>query len=141
MVFCKGVSRAKKKYQVDILRFSVAYIVAVLGSSWLVKHDVPTGKFDLYFWSILPAIPIIAMIARMGRYLQQERDEYQRLQAMYSILVGTAALLSALVVNDFVRSFAHVDAIPPFAGFVIFCVGMGLAHLVQFLRNRAADDE
>ena len=97
-------------------------------------------KFYLYFWSILPAIPVVGVIVRMGRYLQTEKDEYQRLLAMQAILVGTAALLATLVVNDFVRAFAGVAALPPFTSFLIFCAGMAITQLVQRLRDRVPAD-
>ncbi|MGI4831254.1 MAG: hypothetical protein ACRYFU_24185, partial [Janthinobacterium lividum] len=63
-------------------------------------------------------------------------DEYQRLMAMRAILVGTAALLGTLVVNDFLRAFAHTPALSPFVSFIIFCVGTAITQLVQTLRNR-----
>ena len=140
-MFCKGSSAARQRYQRDMIRFMAAYVVVLFCSSWFVRHDGPTGKFYLYFWSVIPAIPVIAVIARMGRYLQQEKDEYQRLLAMQAILVGTAALLATLVVNDFVRAFANTAALPPFSGFLIFCAGMGVTQTVQKLRNRVPENE
>jgi peptidoglycan/LPS O-acetylase OafA/YrhL len=139
-MLCKGSTVARKRYERDVLKFVAAYVVVLFCSVWLLKHD-GHEKFFLYFWSVLPAVPIIALIARMGRYLQQETDEYQRLLAMYSILVGTAALLGTVVVNDFVRSFAGVGALPPFSTFVIFCAGMGITQFVQKLGDRRTADE
>jgi hypothetical protein len=117
-----------------------AYGVMLFGASWLVRHD-GAEHFFLYFWSVIPAIPIIAVIARMGRYLQEEKDEFQRMIVVRAILVGTAALLAMLVVNDFLRAFAGSHALPPFVSFVVFCAAMGVAHGVQWLRNRVSDDE
>jgi peptidoglycan/LPS O-acetylase OafA/YrhL len=139
-MFCKGNSVARKRYERDVMRAMVVYVVVVLCASWFVKHD-GGEKFYLYFWSILPAIPVIAIIARMGRYLQEETDEYQRLLAMQSILVGTAALLATIVVNDFTRAFANTAALPPFVSFLIFCAAMAIMQMVQRLRNRAPVDE
>lgn len=139
-MFCKGSTGPKKRYERDTRRMMAAYVVVVLCSKWFVKHD-GGEKFYLYFWSVLPAIPVIAVIARMGRYLKEENDEYQRLLAMQSILVGTAALLGTVVVNDFVRTFANAPALPPFSTFIIFCVGMGITQLFHKLRDRVPDGE
>ena len=139
-MFCKGSTVAKKRYERDTMRFMAAYVVVLLCSSWFVKHD-GGEKFFLYFWSVIPAIPVVAVIVRMARYLREERDEYQRLLAMQSILVGTAALLVTVVVSDFVRAFARVGALPPFTGFLIFCAGMAAAQVVQRIRNRVPEGE
>ncbi len=99
------------------------------------------SSFFLYFWSVLPSIPVIAIIARTGRYLKEEKDEYQRLMTMQAILTGTAALLGTILVSDFLRSFARTGALPPFAGFLIFCAGMAGTQAFQKLRNRVPDGE
>jgi hypothetical protein len=138
--FCKGRSPAYKRYQRDLLRLNAIYLVVVLSAAWFVKHD-GANHFFLYFWSVLPAIPVIAVIARMGQYLQEEKDEYQRVVVMRSILMGTAALLGLVVVNDFVRLFTNSAGVPPFVEFVVFCVAMAAAQWSYKLRDRVRDDE
>jgi hypothetical protein len=139
-MFCKGATTAKKAYQRSVLQFMACYAVVLFCSTWFVKHD-GAEHFYLYFWSVIPAIPIVAVIWRMGVYLREEKDEYQRLLAMQSILVGTGALLATIVVNDFIRAFAKTQGLPPFWLFCIFCVGMGAAQAFLKLRNRAGADE
>ena len=121
-------------------KFMLAYVVVLVCSVWFVKHD-GHQRFLLYFWSVLPAIPILGVLARMGRYLQEEKDEYQRWLVMQAILVGTAALLGTLVVSDFLRAFANTAGLPPFLGFIIFCAGMGVTQSAKRLQNRIPDDE
>ena len=139
-MICADETGARKRYKRDATQFMVAYVVVLFCSSWFVKHD-GAQHFYLYFWSIIPAIPIIALIVRMGRYLQEETDEYQKLMRMRAILVGTAALVGALVVDDFLRAFAHAGGFPPFVLFVVFAFAMCIAEFAQSLRNRARDDE
>ena len=139
-MFCRSGSAAKKRYERDVIITMAGYVLLTFAVAFLVRHGHVHG-WALYVWSVLPALPIIGVIARMGRYLQEETDEYQRLVATRSILVGTAALLGSLVVNDFVRSFAGVAAFPPFTTFVLFCAAMGIAEGVQKLRDRPAPEE
>jgi peptidoglycan/LPS O-acetylase OafA/YrhL len=141
MLFCKGSTTAKKRYQRSSLQFMAAYLVVVLCSSWFVHHDGPQGKFFLYFWSVIPAIPIVGVIWRMSVYLREETDEYQRMLTMQAILVGTGALLAAVVTDDFLRAFAHVVGLPPFWLFLIFSFGMALTGGWQKLRDRVPADE
>jgi hypothetical protein len=116
-MFCSGESIAKKRYERDVLRFMALYVVVILCASWFVKHD-GGQKFFLYFWSVLPAIPVLAVMVRMGRYLQEENDEYLRLMAMH----------------------ANTGALPPFVSFIIFCVGMAVTQLVRRLKSRTSDE-
>ena len=139
MIGCGPSSPAKKRYERDVLRLMVGYLVLVFGVAWIVRHGHLQG-WRAYFFSVLPAIIIIALLARMGSYLGEEKDEYQRLLTIRSILVGTAALLGTLVVNDFVRAFAGAGAIPPFAGFMVFMVAMGLTQLVQWAQSRGGGE-
>jgi hypothetical protein len=116
------------------------YVVVILGAAYALKHASPHGWL-LYVLAVLPVLPILAVIVSMGRYLQEETDEYQRLRMMQAILVGTAALLTTVIVNDFVQTFAHTVAFPPFTGFLVFAAALGLVQFVQWLRDRSAGDE
>ncbi|MGA7156332.1 MAG: hypothetical protein WBY53_05775 [Acidobacteriaceae bacterium] len=138
MTFCLGSSAAKKRYQRDSLRWMVVYFIALLCSSWFVKHD-GGQRFLVYFWSVLPSIPVLAILWRMGTYLREETDEYLRWMTMQSILVGTGVLLAAVMVSDFLRAFAHTGTLPPFAAFLIFWLGMMATQAWQWMQNRPVD--
>lgn len=131
---------ARKRYHRAVIQLMVAYLVVLFCSSWFVKHD-GAQHFYLYFWSVIPAIPIIAIIVRMARYLQEETDEFQKLMRMRAILVGTAALLGALVIDDFLRAFAHAGGFRPFVLFIIFAIAMAIAETVQRLNYQVRGDE
>ena len=139
-MICKGKTPARRRYERNTLRWMAYYAVVLLCSVWFVKHDGQERGF-LYFWSVVPAVPVIAVIWGMSRYLKEEADEYQRLLTMQAILVGTAALLGAVVVNDFLRSFAGLAGLPPFALFLTFCVPMAATQWLQKLRDKATGDE
>lgn len=138
-MFCKSNSPAEGRYRRDVMRFMAAYVVVLFCASWFVKHD-GGNRFFVYFWSVLPAIPVLGVMVRMGRYLQEEKDEYLRLMAMQAILVGTATAMAVLVVSDFLRAFASAAALPPFVSFVTFALAMAATQAVQRRRNRVRDD-
>jgi hypothetical protein len=138
-IFCKERSAAFKRYQRRVMTVMAAYLLILLSASWIVKHGHLHG-WQLYFWSALPAIPVILVIVAMGRYLSEEKDEYLRLRTMRALLVATGALLGTLVASDFLQAFAGAPAFPPFTSFVIFCVAFAIAQLVLKLRDRASDE-
>jgi hypothetical protein len=140
MLFCKVNTKAYKTYQRDSMVLGIAYALLIFLSAWCVKHHVPEGKPWLYFWSLLPAVPLVGMVARLAKYLNDETDEYQRLMMMQSLLIGTAALVITLLVNDFLRAFAKASPLDPFVAFVIFSAAMGFTKMVQWFQNRVRQD-
>ncbi len=138
--FCGSTSKASKKYQRDVLRSTGGYVLVLLGSSYIVRHMHPRG-WELYFFAVLPAVPLIITLVHLGIYLRDETDEYVRVLTVRSLLVGTGALLATLVVNDFLRAFTTTGALPPFVSFFIFFVAFGVAQAVQARLNRAGGDE
>ena len=135
---CSGSSAAKKQYRRDSSRWMIAYVVLVLGSALVVKHGAPRG-WPLYFWSVLPSVPVLGVVWRMGRYLREETDEYLRWMTMQAILVGTGVMLAVILVSDFLRAFANTGALPPFVDFMTFCGGMAATRGWQWLQNRTTD--
>lgn len=139
-MFCQSDTPARKKYQREVRWLLLGYFVVLFFSAWFVKHWAGPGV-GRYIWAVLPTIPIVGIIARMGKYLHEETDEYMRLLQMNSILAGTGALLTALVISDFLRAFAHAPDFAPFVLFLCFGAGMGAMQFVQWSRNRMPDNE
>jgi xanthosine utilization system XapX-like protein len=115
------------------------YLVVLLAAVWIVKHAHPHGWL-LYTISLVPALPLLAMLGALGIYLTEEKDEYLRLITMRSLLVGTAVLLAMLVVDEVLRSISGAGALPPFTSWVTFFMAFGVAQAVQRMRNRVRDD-
>jgi peptidoglycan/LPS O-acetylase OafA/YrhL len=138
-MFCKDTSPAFKRYQRRVLKVMAVYFVVILLAAWVVRHEHPHG-WPLYFWSALPAVPVILVIVAMGLYVSEEKDEYLRMRTMLALLVSTGALLGTLVVSDFLQSFAGAPAFPPFTSFVIFAFTFAATQGVLKLRNRASDE-
>ena len=139
MNFCGTSTPASKRYQRRVMQTMSLYIAVLFGAVWIVKHTHPHGWL-LYTIALLPALPIFAMLASLGRYLQEEKDEYVRLITMRSLLVGTAVLLAMLVVDEVLRSISGAGALPPFTSWVTFFMAFGVAQAVQRMRNRVKDD-
>ncbi len=133
-------SKAGKRYQRRVLTTMAVYMALLFGVVTLVKHVHVQGVL-LYVVAVLPAVPVILVLAAMGRYLQEETDEYLRMVTMRSLLVGTAALMGVIVVNDFLQAIAERPSLPPFTCFIVFFVAFGIAQVVQKLQNRGGGDE
>jgi hypothetical protein len=137
---CGSGSKAGKVFRQRMLWTMLIYMAMVLGAASIVKHGHPVG-WHLYFWAVAPAAPLLGMLIYMGIYLRDETDEYLRTQAMRSLLAATGVLMATLVVNDFLRAFAHLGALPAFTAFVLFFLSFGAAQGVQQMMNRGGGDE
>ncbi len=127
-------SAAGKRYRRRVLTAMSLYIVILFSCLKLVK-TVPMHGWVLYVVALLPAVPVIAVLASLGRYLQEETDEYLRMLATRSLIVASGALLGTIVVNDFLRVIAHGTALSPFVFFVVFFMAFGLAQVVCFYED------
>jgi hypothetical protein len=141
MSWCRGYkSPAMKRYIRQILIAMSSYTVIIFAvvrfGRPLIKHGWP-----LYVMAILPALPVIGVLGIMGHYLQDETDEYRRLLAVRSLIAATGVLLSTIVVNDFLRAFAHSASLPAFVSFDLFMATLAIAQGIQHLASRSRDDE
>lgn len=128
-------SAAGKRYQRRVLITMSIYMITLFACVHWVHHAHPVG-WALYVISLLPAIPIIAVLVVMGRYLQEETDEFLRMLTVRSLVVATGAVLAMIVVSDFLRSIAERGPIPPFIEFAVFFLAFGAAQGVQRLQAR-----
>ncbi|MGA7685861.1 MAG: hypothetical protein WCC32_13590 [Terriglobales bacterium] len=141
MGWCIGYNTpAGRRYRRRVLTAMSLYMVILFSCLKLVK-TAPMHGWLLYLVALLPAVPVIAVLASLGRYLQEETDEYLRMLATRSLLVGSGALLGTIVVNDFLRLIAHSAALSPFVCFAVFFVAFGLAQMVQDMVSRGGNDE
>lgn len=139
MNICETSTPASKRYQRRVLVTMLLYVAVLFGAVFVVKHTHPHGWL-LYAIALLPVLPVLAMLGSMGLYLQEETDEYIRLMTMRSLVVGTAALLTVIVVSDFLQAISGAAPLAPFASFVTFFLAFGAAQAVQKMRNRVSED-
>jgi len=133
-------SAAGKRYRRRVFIAMSLYIVILFSCLKLVKV-VPVHGWVLYALAMLPAVPVLAILVFMARYLGEETDEYLRMLTVRSLLVAAGALLATIVVNDFLRVIAHGSAIAPFLCFIVFFISFGIAQAAQELASRGAGDE
>ncbi len=115
-----------------------AYVAAILGVTWWVKHAPPTGPL-LYLAALLPALPLLVVIWAMGRYLVEETDEYLRARQVQSILWGAGITLAIATVWGFLESYANAPHAPAYYAFIVFCAAMGMAQCAAKVADRRAE--
>ena len=133
------MSAAKAAYRRYLWRFfptMMAYVVLVVGVSWLFdNHQAPEGWAG-YALAILPAIPIIGVIVIMALYVVEEKDEFMRLRQVMALLAGMGLMLSLTVAWGFLEIYLHVAPLSAFWIFPGFCIAWGFSSGVLALVYR-----
>jgi hypothetical protein len=116
--------RATRRYVGAFWVSMSLYVVLVIAVPVLIKVYHIKGALLLGL-SALPALPLLAMISVMGRYLL-ETDEYMRALQTKRMMVALAALLGACSIYGFVEVFANAPHLPVFMIFPAFCALWGV---------------
>jgi uncharacterized membrane protein len=131
------ISRTERAYILRLAASMGAFVFALLVMKlWFRSSHPPSGPW-LYAAAILPALPILAAIGAVGRYLVEETDEYLRALLIRAVLWATGITLAVTTVRDFLLDFAHVQPMEPGFVFFVFCITFGVAQVVIRLRERA----
>ena len=133
----KTNTAAGRRYLKRFFPTMFAYVLALFGATWALKHYHPQGV-ALVILSILPALPIIAVIGVMGLYVIEEKDEYLRSRIVTAMLGGLALMLSITSAWGFMEEAGVLPHMPAYFAFIIWCAGMGLTQCALALRDRSA---
>jgi hypothetical protein len=137
---CGAASPAALRYTRGIMLASFVY-VAGLGTAVWLNDTLTFSRGTAFFVSLLPAVPTIAIVGVMARYLMEENDEYLRHRAMIANLFGLGAVLGIGSFWGFLETFEVVPHVPAWWAVPIWAIGMGAGQGVLALRNRTAGDE
>lgn len=127
MLGCMSLNNpAARQY---LRRMAVAmffYLLFLFAAVVIFVHRHPTGPLA-YVLAILPALPIIAMIAAFGLYLKEEKDELQRAIGVEALLWSTGATLALTTAWGFLENFTHVPHLQLIWIYPIFWFFFGIA--------------
>ena len=140
---CKPVYKADKRYVQRMAAVAVLEIAATFAVAKFVRAHHPAGP-ELWLMAAIPTIPMVGMLAVIGLYLKDQKDEFRRMQITRSILWAAGVSLAATAFSGFMKNFGGGNILPPFTTFTIFFVVMGLVQGIQgmqFVMNQVKDDE
>lgn len=123
------MNAAKKRYITWFIPTMLVYVVAVLGVTWLFNNNPPAAPLS-YLFAILPAVPVLGVIAIIGRYLAQETDEFVRMRQVVGLLIAVGLTLAFCAAWGFLEIYADVPKVGLFNVVWIFFGGMGIGSAV-----------
>ena len=89
-----------------------------------------------YGAAVLPALPIVWLLTEMGRYLAEEKDEFQRNVLVQCLLGGTGGVLATTTIWGYLEGFVHVRHLNPIWDYPIFWLFVVVSYPVVKLRYR-----
>jgi hypothetical protein len=125
---------AARRYLKRFVPLMILYTVAVVGVSLWMDRGGPTGWLR-YVVAILPALPIVGVIAAMGAFIVEQKDEYQRMLMVKNALIATGFALSVSTAWGFLQAYGLAPPYPGYAAFILFCIGMIPGALLERLRR------
>lgn len=131
----KNTTAAGRRYLKRFWPTMTAYVVALFGATWAIRHYDPQGA-ALIVLSILPALPIIASIVVMGLYILEEKDEYLRQRVVTGMLVGIGFSLSVMTAWGFMEEAGVLAHLPGYFAYMLWCAGWGVGQCAMGLRER-----
>ena len=132
-----AASPATRRYNRRVLPLFVGYAVALIGANLIFQRLHPTGVLA-YLVAVAPALPIVGVFAALGRYLQEERDEYLRMMETRQMLAATAFTLSLATMWGFVEAFGLAPHVPAYFAAIIWYAALGVAACARAFRERRA---
>lgn len=121
-------SPAIRRYNRRMMLASLGYVVALMGAMWLNRQAQPPGSVA-WFIALLPALPVLAMIAAMARLMVEEKDEYLKSRYAHHALVATGATLAVATVYGFLEMLATAPHLPVFWVFPFWAMALGASQL------------
>ncbi|HEX6784172.1 MAG TPA: hypothetical protein VF098_05905 [Sphingomicrobium sp.] len=125
-------SAAWKRYNWRVIWFSLLYGAFLLPAVYGFKHHLISGP-AAWVVAILPAIPIIAIFASMGRYLVEEQDEYVRMLMVRQMLWAMGFTISCATIWGFLDNFGLVGHVDGYWIVMVWYFGLAIGSIVNRL--------
>lgn len=105
-----AMNAARRRYVTRFVPTMLAYVASVLLVTWVFNNSPPEGLLK-YALATLPALPILGVIAIMGRYLVEETDEFVRMRHAMVLLISIGLTLSFCAAWGFLEIYAGAPKI------------------------------
>lgn len=121
-------SAAMAAYNRRFLAAAFAYLLG-LGVAIALWRNYELARPMVFAISLLPALPTLAMVWAMARYLTDEQDEYLRHRTVMAALVALGVVLAAGIFWGFLEMFALVPHVWAWWVLPVWAIALGMAQL------------
>lgn len=123
-------THAAKRYVRSTALAMTGYVLILLGVTTYFRNSHPSGLLA-YAAAVLPAFPIVAVFALVGRYMMEERDEYLRMLLVRQSLIATAFAMTIATIWGFLENFKLVPHVESYFAAILWFAGLGLGSCLN----------
>lgn len=123
----KVTKQVRRRYRVTFVSAMAVYCLAVGAISGWFVWEPPHAGWGLYLAAITPSLPIGFAIFAMGRYFNEEPDEFLRMVQVRATMIGAGMTMFTCTAWGFLAQYAHVWSLPLYLVFPMWALWMGLA--------------
>jgi hypothetical protein len=128
---------AQRRYLSRMIPLSIAYGLAVFFASSLIPDEAKATPQTIAI-ALVPALSVLGWLWAMGSYLAELTDEYVRLLEVRKALVATGLTLALASGWGILELYTDVPRVPLFFIFPIWCLGLAVGSLVNWMTMGAA---
>jgi hypothetical protein len=132
---CKTNNPAVWRFTRRFIVLMLLYAVFSVLCTWGLLRNHPTGVV-IWLLAILPALPIGGAVVLTGRYMAEEKDEFQRAVLVQSLLGGIGATLVVTTVWGFLENYAHFRRLDILMIWPLYLIFVGISYGVVKARYR-----
>lgn len=119
---------AQRAHTRRILWLLLIYVLILPPLVWVRATTAVAGYVPILM-AIAASLPVLGIFASWGRYLSDERDEYQQSMALRRIAIATNATMGVATVWGFLQAFGAMPLVEAYWIPVIWVVAQGFAPL------------
>jgi undecaprenyl pyrophosphate phosphatase UppP len=133
----KELTPAQRAHTRRVLWLLLAYAIVLPPLVWIRANTAIAGYIPMLM-AVAAALPVLGIFASWGRYLSDERDEYQQSLALRRIAVATNATMGAAVVWGFLQAFGAMPLVEAYWIPLVWVFIQGFQACVS--RSRTAEE-
>ena len=132
---CKTNNSAVWRFTRRFIVLSLLYAVFSVLSTYGLLLWRPTS-IAIWLLAVLPAIPIAMAVLLTGRYISEEKDDFQRAVLVQSLLGGIGATLVVTTAWGFLENYAHFQRLNILMLWPLYLVFVGISYGIVKARYR-----
>ena len=130
---------AQRAHVRRVLWLLLAYGLILPPLIWLRAHRHVSDPL-LLAMAIVASVPVLGVFASWGRYLSDERDEYQQAIALRRVAIATNATMGAAVVWGFLQAFGVMPLVEAYWVPFVWVVMQGAFGCMSVLGRRGPEE-
>jgi hypothetical protein len=119
------------RFIVAMLLYAVLSVLSTCGL--LLWHP---AVVLIWLFALLPALPIGGAVFLTGRYMREEKDEFQRAVLVQSLLGGIGATLVVTTAWGFLENYAHFQRLNILMIWPLYLIFVGISYGLVKARYR-----